>query len=134
MDIKVKRLFTINTMHGSATEEYTFPKVEETPYIVDDSHFCPMSEAVKQLANSRPLTDEEISACYDFTNGMDNGMQIPITRLAGIADITEMTGNITAQTREIAEKLQKARDKKAYQDQLNSIVNTTANNSVNKIE
>lgn len=124
--IKVKRLSSIDVLHGSSVCDYVLPTNKRGSYIVDDSHFCPMSEAVKQLANSRPLTDEEIAACYDFTNGMDNGMQIPIQRMAGVADITEITTAITEQTRDIAKKMEVAKDKKAYADKINSIVKPVA--------
>lgn len=120
--IKVKRLSTIDVLHGSSVCDYELPTNKRGSYIVDDSHFCPMSEAVKQLANSRPLTDEEIAQCYDFTNGFDNGMQIPVQRMAGIADITEMTEAITSQARDIAKKLEVAKDKKSYQDKINALV------------
>ena len=47
----MRRYNTINLDKTIKIEEYEDPKFKYGPYIVDDSNFVPISEAIKQLSN-----------------------------------------------------------------------------------
>lgn len=120
---KIKRLATVNTTDGAKWINYELPKTPNTEYIVDDSCFIPMAEAIKQLKGSRPMTDEEIKMCYDFPDGVDNGMEVPIHRKHGIADITEITQDIVNKTHEISEKVEQAKAEEKANAEFNAKLN-----------
>lgn len=119
--MKIKRLFTINTLLGAKEEVYTMPVTKKTPYIVDDSHFTPMAEAIKQLSGSRPLTDEEVKACYDFKDGKDNGMKIGVTRQNNFCDISELTENMARTAYESAKSIKDVKEQQAFKAKLDKI-------------
>lgn len=96
------RYVSISSLNCSKERfEYEIPKTNPGKYIVDDSHFCPTSEAIKNLQNARPLTEEEIKTMYDFPNGKDTGQRIPVDRMHGISDITEISTEIKNQSEDV---------------------------------
>lgn len=88
--------------------DYELPKTKDSPYIVDDSSFVPISEALKQLSNVAPLSDSEMNKYYDFADGTDTGISIPITRSPkDYSDITEVSTAITDKVSQIVEGVNK---------------------------
>ena len=117
---------TINLDKTIKIENYEEPTVKSGPYIVDDSNFVPISEAIKQLTN-QGLTDVETKSYYDFVDGRDTGIKIPITRTHDGKDIAEISQNIMEQVNDIADKKmtaeQKIKEEIDFQNQLNNINN-----------
>ena len=88
----MKRLKTINSFDGAEIIEIkdksVFTKID-APYCIDDSKFSPISQALKNI-NGNTLSDEQIAQSYDFQDGTDNGMELPIGR-GRFADIVEVS-------------------------------------------
>lgn len=80
--------------------------------IVDDSHFIPMSEAVKQLSKSMPLDKGVIDGFYDFPDGRDDGRKVDVARLRPeIVELsTEVRKNQEKLKKELAKATKKAQD------------------------
>lgn len=110
----MKRLDTISLSVGSKVVDFENKKQRVGPYVVDDSCFIPISEAIKQLKDTQ-ITSREIEECYDFPSGKDTGKPIPVTRRANFHDITELSTAIMEDVNANTEKLEKAR-KKAKSD------------------
>ena len=123
----MKRLNTIVSCNNSKVTDYKLPVTPSTEYVVDDSCFIPMSEAVKQLGSNN-LGPNEIKNYYDFVDGNDNGMEIPITRTKNGKDIAEISSKIMDKVGEIAEKVDTARKlnakKAAFEKSLSDIKGT----------
>lgn len=126
--MKVKRLSGVNTFTNNKIVEYELPKTPKTKYIVDDSSFIPMSEAVKQL--SRVSVSNEIeNMCYDFKDGKDTGMKVPIQRM-GMSDITEISQSIMEDIHDITDKIEKGKKKAEKQAVLDAKLQSIKNISV----
>ncbi len=122
----MRRYNTINLDKTIKIEEYEDPKFKYGPYIVDDSNFVPISEAIKQLSN-QGLTDIETKSYYDFVSGNDTGIKIPINRTHDGKDIAEISQNIMEQVNNIADQKiaveQKLNKEIEFQNQLKNINN-----------
>lgn len=122
----MRRYNTINLDKTIKIEEYEDPKVKYGPYIVDDSNFVPISEAIKQLS-AQGLTDVELHGYFDFTDGRDTGINIPINRTHDGKDIAEISQNIMEQVKDISDKTlaaeQKINQQNDFQNQLKNINN-----------
>ena len=100
----MKRYETIDVINGSKIVDYELPVIEYSESLVDKSHFIPTQEAVKRLVNAPPLSADIIETMYDYANGHDTGMNIPIGRKPG-ADLAEISQDIVARQNDINEKL-----------------------------
>lgn len=107
----MKRLSCVSLVNGVKIVDYKLPVTPKTPYIIDDSNFCPMSEAIKSLAKSPQITSDEIYAYYDFPNGRDTGKKIPFERSADFHDIVELSNSIVEDSKNIAEDIEKTSKK-----------------------
>lgn len=124
--IVLSSLNTVNTHSPLFVETYELPKTKVTPYVVDDSCFIPTSEAIKQLgANSGAQTN--LKQYYDFPDGEDNGMSVPITRTKSGKDIAEISSHIMESVNETADNIAEARNaakkKAAFEKSLSDIKN-----------
>ena len=70
-----------------------FKPTPDSPYVVDDSGFLPIAEAIKQLKGNT-VSGGEIEQTYDFPNGFDDGRKIPYNRRTDCKDITEISSAI----------------------------------------
>lgn len=103
----VKRIASSFIQDLAKVAIYKLPETPKTDYIVDDSAFVPISEALKQLQNVQPMSDSQLDSFYDFSDGRDNGMSIPISRSPrNFSDIAEISSEITAKVKDIAQKKQ----------------------------
>lgn len=127
--MKVKRLSTISLVCQNKIVDSELPSTPDSKFIVDDSHFCPMSEAVKQLSKITPVTADEVQMYYDFPSGRDNGKQVPFERSASYSDITELSNSIIEDTKNMAETMEKERKKQERSAQLNNILNKSDSSS-----
>lgn len=116
-----KRFETINFDKSLEVVPYTLPQIPAGEFVVDDSCFIPMSEAVAQLGANNVAT-EKIKNYYDFPTGIDDGREIPFSRTKNAKDIAELSTRITEQTKEIADKLESDKltmqKRKAFEDKL----------------
>lgn len=108
-----------------------FNYTPDSDYIVDDSSFIPISEAIKQLKGNN-VSAGEIEQTYDFPNGRDNGMSIPLSRRTDVKDIAELSSGIMEQAEQLSTKLEKEKSKaermKKYESEMN-IINNKASDS-----
>lgn len=92
--------------HEIGDFKYKLPKSPDTKYVVDDSSFIPMSEAVKQLGTT-PFDGDAYKSYYDFADGKDSGIAIPVSRTKDGKDIAEISSNIMEEVNNIADKVEK---------------------------
>lgn len=104
----VVRLNTVNVHSSLEVEIYELPSTPDSEYVVDDSNFIPMSEAIKQLGSNN-VGSEMIKSYYDFPDGNDTGVSIPISRTKNGKDIAELSSEIMNNVNEIAEKTENAK-------------------------
>lgn len=108
-EIIIPSLETINTHSVLKVDNYELPHTKVTPYVVDDSFFIPTSEAIKQLgANSGVQTN--LKEYYDFPDGKDSGISVPITRTKNGKDIAEISTHIMESINETSDKISEARN------------------------
>lgn len=127
---KFSRLDTVSVSETIKRVVYTSPEQVNNEYLIDDSCFIPMSEAVKQLGvNSSSSTN--INEMYDFPTGKDDGREIPITRQSGYKDLAEIStvvaesaDQIKADIEELAYQAQKQKDFEDKVKNLSSNQNT----------
>lgn len=113
--------------HEIGDIEYDLPKTPDTQYIVDDSSFVPMKEAVKQLTAIGSSSDS-LKPYYDFKDGNDTGIEIPITRTKDGKDIAEISSHIMEKVGEITEDIESQKrsikKKEEFNAKLEAIKNT----------
>lgn len=100
---KVSRLDTLN--HAIGNYEYSLPVTPDSEYVVDDSSFVPMKEAIKQLSTVGSSIDS-LRPYYDFQDGKDTGIEIPINRTKDGKDIAEISSHIMEKVGEITEDIE----------------------------
>lgn len=107
-------------------DEYELPPTPIDKYCVDDSGFVPISEALKQLDNVMPANAEQLADYYDFANGKDSGIEIPLGRNPReSSDIAEISTAITNKVKTLVDTA------KNVSEQLN--VEQSYQNTVNRL-
>lgn len=121
--------FEVDTKHNMTTIN--------APYCIDDSKFCPTAEALKNIQGT-PLTDEQIANSYDFPDGKDNGMTLPIGR-GRFCDITELASEVQKHSENLSNSLNEFKEeskRKEYQkkrlDMLNAVKDVVKDTSSSK--
>lgn len=126
------RLKTVNVHSPLDVDCYSLPETVQGAYVVDDSNFVPMAEAVRQLGANN-VGSVDVKSCYDFVDGADNGMEIPLGRRKDCKDIAEISANIMKQVEETTEHIRNEKDyqnrKKSFEKSLNSIKSDSSNSS-----
>lgn len=101
------------------------PEVPQGVYVVDDSCFTPMSEAIKQLSRINDPTSGQLSEVYDFPNGRDTGKHIPITRRRDFGDLAEYSQEIRDSSQKMTSEILKGQlekaEKEAFAKELESV-------------
>lgn len=120
--MKLKSFETINTFEKIKGSEYELPKTDVGSFIVDDSCFIPMSEAVKQLGVSGGAVDES-QLHYDFADGNDTGIPIPISRQKNVKDIAEISSAIMDDVNKVTETLEETRKMQRKNKEFNDKIN-----------
>lgn len=118
----MKRYETIDVINGSKIVDYELPVIEYTESLVDKSHFIPTQEAVKRLVNAPPLSADIIETMYDYPNGHDTGMNIPIGRKPG-ADLAEISQDIVTKQNDINEKLKEGEKNYKIAQEIDNAIN-----------
>lgn len=121
----MKRIKTFS--HNIGDQEYKEPVTPTTPYVVDDSSFIPIKEALKQLTHVNNDGSDN-SQYYDFPDGKDDGRDIPITRTSSGKDIAELSSDIADKIENISSEVQKVQEfqkfKKETQERMESMRNS----------
>lgn len=103
------------TMFSCDVVEVEQPKKDYGDYVVDDSSFVPMSEAVKRVT-AGALTPDQVKSMFDFSDGKDTGVKIPVDRShrfsGDIAEVSELAHQAVA---DVSSSLAKAKDDYDYQ-------------------
>lgn len=128
----MKTYNTINVTKNCKIIDFEPPIDEVGEYVVDDSNFVPMSEAVRQLTTNA-LSDTVTKQYYDFADGKDTGIKVPITRTKNGKDIAEISTSIMEQVNDISnniiDKQDKLNKKLAYETKLKNELNAISNNT-----
>lgn len=95
--------------HHIGSDSYELPVTPDSEFIVDDSNFAPMSEAVKKLG-ATPFDGDSVKSNYDFADGKDDGSEVPFHRKADVKDIAEISTHIHEKQTEIVDEIKKAAD------------------------
>lgn len=115
--------------------DYKLPETKKTPFIVDDSSFLPIAEALKNLQMAS-LTTAEKSVYYDFPDGKDDGSSVPVNRRHDVHDITEISAAIIDEAKINAIKLEHAvndyNNEVAKQEFNKMNINNSVNSSIQK--
>lgn len=99
-------------------------------YVVDDSHFVPMSEAVKRVTGGT-LSEAEIKTMYDFPNGKDTGEKVPVDRTHRMmnGDIAEMSVEYKNAQRQAKESIDQAKEDYEFEQKISAINGTSESTS-----
>lgn len=115
------RYDTINTLGGVEQVHCKDTPQVEGPYVVDDSSFVPLKEAVKNV-NAGSITPQMARTLYDFPNGKDDGSKVPVDRTHGFTgDIAEVAVVARESAKAVNDEFQEYLKDKALNDRLNSI-------------
>lgn len=100
------------------------------PYVVDDSGFVPLSEAVKRVTGGT-LSAQEVKAMYDFPDGrVTSGFRVPLDRRADFhGDIAEVSKAVRDSAKGAQEELADAYREFDIQQKLDAINNNSSDNS-----
>lgn len=100
------------------------------PYVVDDSGFVPLSEAVKRVTGGT-LSAQEVKAMYDFPNGrVTSGFRVPLDRRADFhGDIAEVSKAVRDSAVGAQEELADAYREYDMQQKLDAINGNSGDNS-----
>ena len=108
----MKRYDTIHSLGNCKLVDYELSEYVTGEYISDKSHFTPVSELAKSvIGQSIGKTD---LARYDFADGTDNGMAVPVARRR--PELAEMSVEVRRQQNEVSDKLATARRLKEFKD------------------
>lgn len=103
------------TMFSCDIVDVEQPEKDYGDYVVDDSSFVPMSEAVKRVT-AGALSADQLKSMYDFSDGKDTGVKIPVDRSHRFSgDIAEVSELAHQAADDVKASLSKAKDDYDYQ-------------------
>lgn len=127
--MRIFRYKTISTLpssepDGRLTMITTEISKEYGDYIVDDSAFVPMSEAVKRVTGGA-LSQQDIKTMYDFPTGkVATAFKLPVDRThAYTGDIAEVSKAVREAAKGAQEELEEAKRQFDFEQRLNAINN-----------
>lgn len=101
----MKRYDTIHSLGECHVVDYELSEYKKGPYISDRSHFTPVSELAKSVVGqSIGKTD---LARYDFADGVDNGMDVPLARRR--PELAEMSVDVKRQQKKVRQQIEDAK-------------------------
>lgn len=106
-------------------QEYKLHVTPDSEYVVDDSSFVPIKEAIKQLGNGYG-EGNHIEQMYDFPDGKDTGAQIPFSRSSQFKDIAELSTEINNSQTEIQNKINEAKKEQEFRDKISNDLGSTS--------
>lgn len=121
---KNKILRVSSFAYHTGDQEYKLPVTPDSEYVVDDSSFIPIKEAIKQLGNGYG-EGNHIEQMYDFSDGKDTGAQIPFSRSSQFKDIAELSTEINNSQTDIKNKFDEAKKEQEFRDKINKDLGST---------
>ena len=115
----MKRFDTIRTNGTIEVIDYELPDVQYDISLTDKSKFIPTDEAIKRLTG-QALSASEVEQNYDFVDGKDTGMKVPVGRMKGL-DIAEVSTAVRAEQAEIKADIAKAKRAKDFKASLDAV-------------
>lgn len=113
----ITRFKRISVFGSKLNDVKPLEPVYSEDYIIDRSHFCPVSEALASQKLS-PFSGAVASVLFDFPDGRDNGMRLPAVRLHNVKDLAEVSVALRSETETVRQtyqsELSKAKDKEFY--------------------
>lgn len=117
------RYDTINTLGGVEQVHCVDTPQIVGSYVVDDSSYIPLKEAVKNV-NAGSITPQMARTLYDFPNGKDDGSKVPVDRTHGFTgDIAEVAVVARESAQAVKDGFTEYLKDKELNDRLNSINN-----------
>lgn len=114
---KVRRLTSVFSIPSGTWEDVEQNlRTEFDDSLADKRYFEPVRESVKNIP-SGSLSD---SGLYDFPNGKDNGMQVPISRKKGV-DIAEVSQSVRKDTEKVRSKIKEQQEINEVQKQIDDL-------------
>ena len=90
-------------------------------YVVDDSSFVPLKEAVKNV-RAGAITPQMAKQLYDFPDGKDDGSKVPVDRTHNFTgDIAEVSVVARESAKDVQQDFQEYLKNKDFEDRLNAI-------------
>lgn len=110
-----KRFKTISALGDMELVDYeeTFADIGES--VADVSSYVPISDQVRSL----PAGDISLQL-YDFPDGKDNGMKVPLARQRGV-DLAELSTEIRNQQEDVSYRIRQYNDELQHQQYLESL-------------
>lgn len=121
---KNKILRVSSFAYHTGNQEYKIPETPDSEYVIDDSSFVPLKEAIKQLGNGYG-EGNHIEQMYDFPDGKDTGAQIPFSRSSEFKDIAELSNEIMNQTDNVNNALNEAKKEQEFRDKISKELGST---------
>lgn len=117
----MKRFDTISTQGECKIINYKLPEYSKGKYIVDKSHFTPVSELAKSVVGQSIGKSDLVR--YDFVDGTDNGMEVPVARRR--AELAEVSVDVRNQQEKVKEKIETAQKVAEFQALTRKAANET---------
>lgn len=117
----MKRYDTISTLGECKFIKYEVSEYEKGKYIVDKSHFTPVSELAKSVVG-QSIGKSDL-ARYDFADGTDNGMEVPVARRR--PELAEVSVDVRNQQKKVKEKIETAKKVAEFQALTRKVGNET---------
>lgn len=95
--------------HGFTKSEPIDVEIEDKefdPSITDPTFFTPVGSMVRKLNSQDKVSQSIPDMYYDFADGKDNGMSIPVSRYKGV-DVTEIAQEIKQVSRDVEKAIVK---------------------------
>lgn len=111
--------------HDIGEDIYELPKTPDSEYIVDDSSFVPISEAIKQLGNNPNFeAGGTYGKDFDFVDGKDDGSDLPVGRTKDGNDIAVISSAVQNNIDNYNNEKQRVKDELEYRNNLNKELDT----------
>lgn len=101
---------TSTRFHGDHRHE--IPVYDPGDRLVDDSAFVPTAESIRRLTSASYGNSAQSSWAYDFRDGKDTGIAVPITRYPGV-DPTEVQAYKDSLMQQVKDDVQEQLDNAA---------------------
>lgn len=121
---KITRFSRIS-IFGSSLSASTVAQPEySSDYIVDRSHFCPVAEAIASQKVS-PYSATEQKLYFDFPDGKDTGVKLPVVRMHDVKDLAEISVAVRNETQNVKNTYNKELQAKKDKDYFNSLTSSS---------
>lgn len=106
--------------HDIGDEKYELPKTPDSKFIVDDSSFVPIAEAIKQLGiNPNFEAGGTYGKDFDFIDGKDDGSDLPVGRTRDGNDIAVISSAVQENIDNYNNEKQRVKEELEYHNNLN---------------